>query len=145
MSGSLERRLARLEAAEEIRQLKARYAEVCDTGYEPERMVPLFTADAVWDGGERFGADRGVDRREDPSEDRLGGAAGELLEHDGAYERPEGSVRVAGPVTDRPDRGDETIEDRVAGADLLDGSGERRSRHRAPGSRTGRGKLVMVR
>jgi hypothetical protein len=61
VNDSRERRLARLEAAEEIRQLKARYAEVCDTGYDPERMVPLFTADAVWDGGERFGRHEGID------------------------------------------------------------------------------------
>jgi hypothetical protein len=57
----LERRLAKLEAAEEIRDLKARYAAVCDTGYDPERMVPLFTRDAVWDGGERFGRHEGMD------------------------------------------------------------------------------------
>jgi SnoaL-like domain len=57
----LERRVARLEAAEEIRRLKARYAAVCDTGYDPDRMVPLFTRDAVWDGGERFGRHEGID------------------------------------------------------------------------------------
>jgi SnoaL-like domain len=61
MNDDLERRVARLEAAEEIRRLKARYAKVCDTGYEPDRMVPLFTADAVWDGGERFGRYEGID------------------------------------------------------------------------------------
>src|SRR5262245_61142086 len=56
-----ETRLAKLEAAEQIRHLKARYAAVCDTGYTPDRMVPLFTADAVWDGGERFGRHEGID------------------------------------------------------------------------------------
>ena len=61
MTGDLEHRLAKLQAAEEIRQLKARYAAVCDTGYSPERMVPLFTSDAVWDGGERFGRHEGID------------------------------------------------------------------------------------
>jgi hypothetical protein len=55
-----ETRLARLEAAEQIRHLKARYAAVCDTGYTPDRMVPLFTEDAVWDGGERFGRHEGM-------------------------------------------------------------------------------------
>jgi len=54
-------RLAKLEAAEQIRHLKARYAAVCDTGYSPDRMVPLFTEDAVWDGGERFGRHEGMD------------------------------------------------------------------------------------
>jgi hypothetical protein len=61
MSEDLARRVARLEAAEEIRALKARYAAVCDTGYSPDRMVPLFTRDAVWDGGPRFGRHEGID------------------------------------------------------------------------------------
>ncbi len=56
----LERSVARLQAAEEIRKLKAHYAGVCDTGYLPEGMRPLFTDDAVWDGG-RFGRYEGVD------------------------------------------------------------------------------------
>jgi hypothetical protein len=53
--------IAKLQAAEAIRHLKARYAAVCDTGYLPDRMVPLFTKDAVWDGGERFGRHEGID------------------------------------------------------------------------------------
>jgi hypothetical protein len=53
-------RLAKLQAAEDIRHLKARYADVCDTGYDPERMRPFFTDDAVWDGG-RFGRYEGMD------------------------------------------------------------------------------------
>ena len=57
----LRSRLERLEAIEEIRVLKARYADVCDTGYDPVRMRPLFTDDAVWDGGPRFGRYEGVD------------------------------------------------------------------------------------
>ena len=61
MDETLEARIGRLEAIEEIRALKARYAEVCDTGYDPDRMRPLFAADAFWDGGERFGRYEGVD------------------------------------------------------------------------------------
>ena len=61
MTKSLEARIGRLEAVEEIRVLKARYADVCDTGYDPERMAPFFTDDAVWDGGERFGRYEGLD------------------------------------------------------------------------------------
>ena len=61
MDENLAARIARLEAIEDIRALKARYADVCDTGYEPDRMRPLFTADAFWDGGERFGRYDGVD------------------------------------------------------------------------------------
>jgi hypothetical protein len=36
MSNDLETRIAKLEAVEEIRRLKARYADVCDTGYDPD-------------------------------------------------------------------------------------------------------------
>ena len=61
MTNDLDRRVARLEAIEAIRVLKARYADVCDTGYDAVRMRPLFTDDAVWDGGPRFGRYQGVD------------------------------------------------------------------------------------
>jgi hypothetical protein len=62
MSEALEKRVARLEAAEEIRALKARYAKVCDVGYPPDGMVPLFTEDAVWtDTTGRFGTHDGRD------------------------------------------------------------------------------------
>jgi hypothetical protein len=57
----LDRRLDRLEAIEDIRMLKARYADVCDTGYDPARMRPFFTTDAVWDGGSRFGRHEGIE------------------------------------------------------------------------------------
>ena len=61
MDGDLEGRLARLEAIEAIRELKGRYADVCDTGYDSVWMRPFFTEDAVWDGGPRFGRYEGVD------------------------------------------------------------------------------------
>jgi len=61
MNQDLGTQIAKLRAAEEIRHLKARYAAVCDAGYLPEQMVPLFTQDAVWDGGERFGRHEGID------------------------------------------------------------------------------------
>ncbi len=61
MGAELEQRVGRLEAIEAIRALKARYADMCDTGYDPERMKPMFTADAVWDGGDRFGRYEGID------------------------------------------------------------------------------------
>jgi hypothetical protein len=60
MNDDLAGRLDRLEAIEAIRTMKARYAEVCDTGYDPVRMREFFTEDAVWDGG-RFGRHEGVD------------------------------------------------------------------------------------
>jgi hypothetical protein len=61
MTQEADRTLAKLVAIEQIRQLKARYADVCDTGYDPERMRPFFTNDAVWDGGERFGRHEGIE------------------------------------------------------------------------------------
>jgi limonene-1,2-epoxide hydrolase len=49
---NLEAQLARLEAAEAIRNLKAHYCDLCDDGYDAEALTALFTPDAVWDGGE---------------------------------------------------------------------------------------------
>lgn len=58
----LELRVGKLEAAEEIRSLKARYAKACDDGYQPAAMAPLFTEDAVWtDVTGRFGTHDGRD------------------------------------------------------------------------------------
>ena len=55
-------RVARLEAIEEIRALKLKYARYCDAGYPPEELAALFTEDAVWDGDEaHFGVHRGRD------------------------------------------------------------------------------------
>lgn len=50
-TNDLESRLRRLEDFEAIRQLKHRYASLCDDGYDAARLAPLFTEDAVWDGG----------------------------------------------------------------------------------------------
>lgn len=41
-----------LSDIEEIKQLKARYALACDDGYAADEIAGLFTADAIWDGGE---------------------------------------------------------------------------------------------
>lgn len=56
---TVEHRLARLEAADQIRALKMRYAQLCDDGYPTDQLEKLFTADAVWDGGEAFGHHEG--------------------------------------------------------------------------------------
>src|ERR1700761_9142435 len=45
----LERRLQALEDAEAIRNLKARYAALCDQQYDADRIAVLFTEDALWD------------------------------------------------------------------------------------------------
>jgi ketosteroid isomerase-like protein len=48
---SLEARIRRLEDIEALKQLKARYAGYCDENYDADRLAPLFTEDAIWDGG----------------------------------------------------------------------------------------------
>ena len=45
----LERQLQVLEDAEAIRNLKARYAALCDQQYDADRIATLFTDDALWD------------------------------------------------------------------------------------------------
>lgn len=56
----IEHRVAVLEAVEEIKGLKAVYAGVCDTGYRPEGMYPLFVENALWaDETGRFGRYQG--------------------------------------------------------------------------------------
>ena len=51
---TLEERVARLEAVEAIKRLKARYCAYCDNNYDPEGLAGLFTQAGVWDG-ETFG------------------------------------------------------------------------------------------
>ena len=45
----IERRLQALEDAEAIRNLKARYAALCDRQYDADGIAALFTEDATWD------------------------------------------------------------------------------------------------
>jgi len=45
----IERRLQALEDAEAIRNLKARYAALCDDQYDADGIASLFTEDAVWE------------------------------------------------------------------------------------------------
>jgi len=46
----LEERVARLEAVEALKRLKARYCAYCDNNYDPEGLASLFTQKGVWDG-----------------------------------------------------------------------------------------------
>jgi ketosteroid isomerase-like protein len=61
MAMDLEARIRRLEDIESIRALKMRYCDLCDGGYDADALVPLFTDDAVWDGG-MFGRYEGARR-----------------------------------------------------------------------------------
>jgi len=45
----IETRLQALEDAEAIRNLKARYAALCDDDYKADEIAALFTEDATWD------------------------------------------------------------------------------------------------
>lgn len=56
----LERRIARLEAIEAIKQLKARYCEICDDDHNPERIASVFAPDGIWEGA-GFGKAQGHD------------------------------------------------------------------------------------
>ena len=47
----LESRVRNLEDTEAIRNLKARYAELCDDNYNPDGIAALFVEDAVWESG----------------------------------------------------------------------------------------------
>ncbi len=44
----LESRVRNLEDTDAIRNLKARYAELCDDNYNPDGIAALFVEDAVW-------------------------------------------------------------------------------------------------
>ena len=48
---SLDARIRRLEDIEALKQLKSRYAGYCDDDYNADQLGPLFTQDAIWDGG----------------------------------------------------------------------------------------------
>ncbi|MEX2481773.1 MAG: nuclear transport factor 2 family protein [Gammaproteobacteria bacterium] len=45
----LEQRVTRLEDIEAIKQLKARYCEICDDMHNPDRIAALFAPDGIWE------------------------------------------------------------------------------------------------
>jgi ketosteroid isomerase-like protein len=48
--GDLERRITRLEDLEAIKQLRARYCDICDDDHNPDRITSVFSEDAIWEG-----------------------------------------------------------------------------------------------
>ncbi len=56
----LEQRITRLEDIEAIKQLKARYCEICDDDHNPDRITSLFAEDAIWESAD-FGKAEGHD------------------------------------------------------------------------------------
>jgi len=55
---ALEQRITRLEDIEAIKQLKARYCEICDDLHNPDRIASVFAEDAIWES-EAFGKAQG--------------------------------------------------------------------------------------
>ena len=47
----LERRLTRMEDIEAIKQLKARYCDICDDDHNPAKITTLFVEDGIWEAG----------------------------------------------------------------------------------------------
>jgi len=43
-------RITRLEDIEAIKQLKARYCEICDDDHNPDLITSVFTEDGIWEG-----------------------------------------------------------------------------------------------
>ena len=58
MELTLEQRITRLEDIEAIKQLKARYAEICDDLHNPDRIASVFAEDAIWESPD-FGVAKG--------------------------------------------------------------------------------------
>ena len=48
-TSELEQRITRLEDIEAIKQLKARYCEICDDMHNPDRVTSVFVEDAIWE------------------------------------------------------------------------------------------------
>lgn len=46
----IEQRIGRLEDLEAVKQLKARYCEICDDDHNPDRIVSIFAEDGIWEG-----------------------------------------------------------------------------------------------
>lgn len=51
MDDQLAQRITRLEDIEAIKQLKARYCEICDDGHNPVSIQTIFHENGIWDGG----------------------------------------------------------------------------------------------
>jgi uncharacterized protein (TIGR02246 family) len=54
----LETRITRIEDIQAIKQLKARYCEICDDTHNPDRVASVFAEDGIWEGG-GFGQAKG--------------------------------------------------------------------------------------
>ena len=57
-TSELEKRITRLEDIEAIKQLKARYCEICDDMHNPDRVASVFVEDGIWESAD-FGKAEG--------------------------------------------------------------------------------------
>ena len=57
----VERRLHLAESILAIKALSHRYSNLCDRGFDPDRISALFVDDGVWDGGAAVGRFEGRD------------------------------------------------------------------------------------
>jgi hypothetical protein len=46
----LEKRITRIEDLEAIKQLKARYCDICDDDHNPDKITKIFVEDGIWEG-----------------------------------------------------------------------------------------------
>lgn len=72
--------LAVLKNKAEIERLVRIYADLCDDGYNPDKLAPLFTADAVWAASSESGtSDFGVYRGRDAIYEFFAGVSAEIV------------------------------------------------------------------
>jgi len=57
----LEKRITRIEDIEAIKQLKARYCDICDDMHNPDRIASVFAEDGIWESGD-FGVAQGPEK-----------------------------------------------------------------------------------
>jgi uncharacterized protein (TIGR02246 family) len=63
-----------------IELLVRRYADICDEAYDPDKLVELFTEDAVWEGSSAQGtSDFGVHRGRQQIYDFFAGVSAEIV------------------------------------------------------------------
>jgi hypothetical protein len=69
-----------LRQVREIEALVRRYADVCDEAYDPDKLVQLFTADAVWEASSEQGtSDFGVHSGRQEIYDFFAGVSREIV------------------------------------------------------------------
>lgn len=80
-----------------IERLVRTYADICDLGYDPEQLAPLFTDDAVWAASSEHGtSDFGVYEGNDAIRAFFAGVSAEIVHAHHIVMSPEIEVTVPG-------------------------------------------------